>query len=71
MAPTKPKGEKRMNKVETFFSTDEMAENLVLAKSYLQKSKGEIMREALEDYLKKNFPNNIRKKFKDLIKNKK
>jgi len=60
-----------MNKVETFFSTDEMSENLELAKSYFQKSKGEIVREALGDYLKKNFPKSIRDKFKDIIKPKK
>lgn len=70
MSPTKSKDE-RMQKVETFLATDELSEILEYAKFYLQKSKGEIMREALEDYLKQHFPKKTRIKVKELLNTKK
>ena len=70
MSPTKSK-DGRMQKVETFLSTNELSETLEYAKFYLQKSKGEIMREALEDYLKQHFPKKIRNKVKDILKTRK
>ena len=68
MAPSKPKKDKRMEKTVSFFTSDEMFETLENAKFYLKKSKGEILREAVEDYLQKHFPDDVQKKIKELLK---
>lgn len=71
MSPTKPKGDKPMEKVVSFYLDDELSENLEMAKFYLRKSKGEIIREALERYLENQFPEDVREKIKNLIKGEK
>ena len=68
MAPRKPIKDKRMEKIITFFADEELFNTLDDAKFFLKKSKAEILREALEEYLKKNFPADIREKIKDLLK---
>lgn len=68
MAPKKPINSKKMEKIITFFTDDEMFDTLENAKFYLKKSKGEILREALTDYIDKNFPIDIQNKVKDLLK---
>lgn len=68
MSPRKPLKNKKMEKVITFFADDEMFRTLEDAKFYLKKSKGEILRNALEEYLEKNFPLDIQKKVKNLLK---
>lgn len=68
MAPSKPKQDKKMEKTVSFFMSDEMFETLENAKFYLKKSKGEILRDAVEEYLKKQFPKDIQAKVKELLK---
>jgi len=68
MAPSKPKQGKRMEKTVSFFTSDEMFETLENAKFYLKKSKGEILREAVDEYIKKHFPKDVQERIKDLLK---
>lgn len=68
MSPTKPKGDKPMEKVVSFYVDDELFDSLDLAKFYLQKSKGEILREALCMYLDKNFPEKEQKQIRKVLK---
>jgi len=67
MAPRKPKGTKKMDVTLSFLTDKDQSHTLELAKFYLQKSKGDIIREALTEYLKKNFPDEKRKKLKSLL----
>jgi len=57
-----------MEKTVSFFTSDEMFETLENAKFYLKKSKGVILREAVEEYLKKRFPEDVQEKIKELLK---
>ena len=68
MSPSKPKGDKPMEKVVSFYVDDELFDSLDLAKFFLQKSKGEILREALSDYLDKNFPKEKQKQIRKVLK---
>lgn len=68
---TKGKKNKRMDKLMSFNIDGETADTLEEAKFFLQMSKGEIVREALKEYFAKYFPEDVRRKVKDLLKQRK
>ncbi len=68
MAPREPKGKKKLESTVSFLTDKEQFESLEYAKFYFQKSKGDILRVALAQYLEKNFPENVQKKVKNLLK---
>ncbi|NIP29022.1 MAG: ribbon-helix-helix protein, CopG family [Candidatus Dadabacteria bacterium] len=57
-----------MEKTVSFLTDDKLYEKLEHAKIYFQKSKGDILRDALIEYLDKHLPEDIEKRIKALFK---
>lgn len=57
-----------MDKTISFLTDNDQYEKLDHAKIYFQKSKGDILRDALTEYLNKNLPKDIEDRIKQLFK---